>query len=141
MSAMPRVSRSRPNRGEQGGKSVGGGEFVATLAVSVAASVHLFAAPRCDQGGRTPPCPVIGRQFFSLSLVARNSARADVHSGESSVPCVRRHPTRAPLPRSTVAQNFCTSAAQAVRIFTRASLTAGDGAAGAAVVDDGWSEL
>ena len=73
---------------------------------------------------------------FSWRLTTRSSERADTHSGESSFRCERRQAVRAPLPRSTPAQNFCKSPAHAARILARACSRAGDRAGGAVVAGD-----
>jgi hypothetical protein len=93
-------------------------------------------SPKDNQRDFEPP-DKIAAQLFSFALVARSSIRADLHSGEISVRWDLRQVNNAPFPRSTLAQNFWRSAAQAVRIFARASLSAGERAAGVGVAAGG----
>src|SRR5262249_40212206 len=68
----------------------------------------------------------ISVQLLSFALAAARSARAALHSLDRLAWCCSRQARMAPLARSTLAQNFWMSAAQAARTFCRASDRSGE---------------
>src|SRR3954447_5577142 len=93
---------------------------------AAAACATNSTAYECKKADATAPALVAVRldlqaQLLSLARAAARSARAALQPSDSCVAWLSRQLRMAPLARSMLAQNFCTSAEQAARICSRAS--------------------